>query len=46
MTQDKINSERLLSKKKLKNMTPDELLDNAKWIDNEITERGLGMLFG
>jgi sulfatase maturation enzyme AslB (radical SAM superfamily) len=35
-----------LSKKKITNMTPDELLENAEAIDREIGSRGLGMLFG
>lgn len=35
-----------LSKKKIKNMTPDELVENARLIDEEITTRGLGVLFG
>ena len=40
-------TERLsLSRKKIKDMSPDELLDNAKLIDEEITTRGIGMLFG
>ena len=34
-----------LSKRKIENMTPDELMENARLIDEEITSRGLGMLF-
>ncbi len=35
-----------LSHKKIADMHPDELLDNIKLIEEEITTRGLGMLFG
>jgi len=35
-----------LSKKKVKNMEPTELLMNRKMIEDEIEKRGLGMLFG
>ncbi len=35
-----------LSKKKLINMQPDELIQNKKLIDEEIERRGIGMLFG
>lgn len=35
-----------LSKKKIGNMQPTELLLNLELIEKEIKERGLGMLFG
>ena len=35
-----------LSKKKIKDMQPTELLLNKKLIEEEIKNRGIGMLFG
>ncbi len=35
-----------LSRKQLTEMTPDELLDNQELLNNEMSTRGLGMLFG
>jgi len=35
-----------LSHKKIKDMRPDELLDSIKLIEDEISSRGIGMLFG
>lgn len=35
-----------LSKKKIINMQPTELLENIKLLDNEVERRKLGMLFG
>lgn len=35
-----------LSHKKIKDMHPDELLDNIKLVEDKISSRGIGMLFG
>lgn len=42
----KLSERIVLCRKKISDMTSDELINNKNLIDEEITSRGLGMLFG
>lgn len=41
-----MKQEGYLSKRKIKNMTSDELIENKHLLEEEIKRRGVGMLFG